>query len=104
MKLSLDWLSDYVTFHETDPHAIARELTAKVAEVEEVTVQGELLENCCVGEVLAIRKHPNADKLSLCDVATDRGTKTVVCGGRTCGKACMSLLRTSARTEEPIGS
>jgi len=81
MKLSLDWLSEFVTFTEKDPQKIADALTCSVAEVEEVEVQGELLTNCCVGKVLTVEKHPNADKLSLCDVETDKGKKRVVCGG-----------------------
>src|SRR3989344_8614789 len=81
MELSLEWLGDYVTFTEADPQKIASAITAQVAEVDEVEVQGALLGHCCVGKVLKIEKHPNADKLSLCDVLTDKGTKRVVCGG-----------------------
>lgn len=81
MKLSLDWLSEYVTFTIKDPEEIARRLTAHVGEVDEVEMQGKYLKDCCVGKVLTFTKHPNADKLHICDVATDRGVKRVVCGG-----------------------
>lgn len=81
MKLSLDLLGDYVEFIETDPQKIADAITAHTAEVDEVEVQGELLEHCCVGKVLTVDKHPNADKLSLCEVLTDKGAKKIVCGG-----------------------
>lgn len=81
MKISLNWLSTFVTFTTTDPEHIARALTAAVGEVDDVEVQGELLQNCCIGKILSVMAHPNADKLRLCDVATDRGTKRVVCGG-----------------------
>lgn len=81
MKISLDWLSDFITLTEQDPEAIARAVTAKVAEVDELETQGALLKNIAVGKILSIRKHPNADKLSLCEVRTDQGTKKVVCGG-----------------------
>src|SRR3989344_9566819 len=81
MELSLEWLGDYVTFTEADPQKIASAITAQVAEVDEVEVQGALLVHCCVAKVLKIDKHPNADKLSLCDVLTDKGPKRVVCGG-----------------------
>ncbi len=89
MKLSLEWLGDYVTFAEDDPQAfdktqaekIADAITAHTAEVDAVEVQGELLDHCCVGKVLRIEKHPNADKLNLCEVLTDKGAKRVVCGG-----------------------
>lgn len=81
MKISLDWLSEFVDWNETDPDVIADRLTLASAETEGVEQQGKLLEHCCVGKILSVAKHPNADKLSLCDVETDQGTKRVVCGG-----------------------
>jgi len=81
MKLSLNWLSDFVEFTEKDPQAIADAITAHTAEVDEVEEQGSLLENCCVGKILSLGKHPNADRLSICTLKTDKGEKSVVCGG-----------------------
>lgn len=81
MKISLSWLGQYVEFTEDNPQKISDAITAHVAEVDEVEVQGALLEGCCVGKVLSIEKHPNADKLQLCSVLTDKGEKNVVCGG-----------------------
>ncbi|OGJ63591.1 phenylalanine--tRNA ligase subunit beta [Candidatus Peribacteria bacterium RIFCSPHIGHO2_02_FULL_53_20] len=81
MKLSLHWLSDYVAFEIKDPEEIARRLTAHVGEVDEVEIQGKYLKDCCVGRVRNLRKHPNAEKLNLCEVETDKGVKNIVCGG-----------------------
>jgi phenylalanyl-tRNA synthetase beta chain len=81
MKISLEWLGEHLQWKESDPAAIARVITAHIAEVDDIHQQGALLRDCCVGKVLSVHKHPNADKLSLCDVQTDRGTKRVVCGG-----------------------
>lgn len=81
MKISLNWLTDYVTWTETDTNVVIDRITAGTAEVDGVEKQGELLENCCVGKILSVKPHPNADKLRLCDVETDRGIKKVVCGG-----------------------
>lgn len=81
MKISLRWLSDYIDFSLQDPQGISDAITAHTAEVDEVEVQGVLLGSCCVGKVLSITKHPNADKLQLCEVLTDKGAKPVVCGG-----------------------
>ena len=81
MKLSLEWLSEFVTFTTTDPEEIARRLTAHVGEVDDVEIQGKYLKDCCVGKVSNLRKHPGADKLNLCNVETDRGVKNIVCGG-----------------------
>jgi phenylalanyl-tRNA synthetase beta chain len=81
MKISLNWLGDYVEWKEQDPQVIAEKITAHIAEVDDVVEAGALLKHCCVGKVLSIEKHPNADKLVLCDVQTDQGKKRVVCGG-----------------------
>lgn len=98
MKISLDWLSDFITWHEHDSSKIAERVTTCTAEVEEMEVQGELLRHCCIGKVLSIAKHPNADKLSLCAVQTDQGTKHVVCGGTNLSKGmCVAFAHTGAR-------
>ena len=82
MKLSIDWLSDYITWTKRlSPEEFAAKITASVAEVDAVEHQGALLEHCCVGAIKTISKHPDASKLQLCDVATDQGVKRVVCGG-----------------------
>ncbi len=121
MKLSLDWLGEFVTWRERDPAAIARTVTAHIAEVEEVISRGALLERCCIGKVLSVNRHPNADKLVLCDVQTDQGIKRVVCGGtnlrpgmrvafahagarvRWHGTEMMTLAKTKIRGEESEG-
>lgn len=81
MKISLEWLGAFVDWVETDPQSLADRLTLSSAEVEDVETQGALLEQCCVGKVLSLSRHPNADKLTLADVETDKGVKRVVCGG-----------------------
>ncbi len=81
MKISLDWLGDFVAWKTKDAHAIADRLTLSTAEVEDVLEQGTLLNKCCVGEITSLSRHPNADKLSLATVKTDDGEKKVVCGG-----------------------
>ncbi|MEK7218950.1 MAG: phenylalanine--tRNA ligase subunit beta, partial [Patescibacteria group bacterium] len=81
MKISLNWLRDFVTLKETDPQAIAGAVTECIAEVDGVEAPGALLKDVVVGKVLTLARHPNADRLSLCGVQTDRGVKRVVCGG-----------------------
>lgn len=81
MKISLEWLSAFIDLTETDPQVIADRLTLSTAEVEEVEVQGRFLAKCCVGEILNAERHPDADRLSVCEVQTDDGVKKVVCGG-----------------------
>jgi phenylalanyl-tRNA synthetase beta chain len=81
MKISLNWLGDFVDWKEKDVQKIATRITECTAEVDEVETQGALLDHCCVGKVHTVSSHPNADKLVLAKVETDQGEKNVVCGG-----------------------
>ncbi len=82
MKISLDWISDFLTLPELSPMEIARALTRHTAEVEGVENPAESYKGMVVGRVLSLNKHPNADRLNL--VETDIGNQTVqiVCGGQ----------------------
>lgn len=81
MKISLEWLGEFIEFTETDVDTIAEKITAHTAEVDEVEKQGVYMENCCVGQVQNLAKHPDADKLNICTVLTNDGEKKIVCGG-----------------------
>lgn len=81
MKISYNWLSDFIDWKVSDPQIIADRLTRATGEVEDILIQGAGLRNVVVGKILTIKKHPNADKLSVCTVETEQGVKNVVCGG-----------------------
>ncbi|MCK5722103.1 MAG: phenylalanine--tRNA ligase subunit beta, partial [Gammaproteobacteria bacterium] len=67
MKISYNWLKEYVDINVT-PEKLAELLTMHSFEVENIIYQGEGLDGVVVGEVLEIKKHPNADKLSISKV------------------------------------
>lgn len=80
MKIPLSWLKEYVDFEDT-VEGLADKLTFSGVEVEGIETVGGGVPGVVVGEVLAVEKHPNADKLTLCRV--DFGGEaelTVVCG------------------------
>ncbi len=84
MKISLNWLKDYVALDASNDE-ICRAITFLGFEVEHVIATGApKLENVVVGEVLTRNKHPNADKLSVCtvDIGPAGGVKTIVCGAQ----------------------
>ena len=79
MEIPLSWLREYVDI-DLPPHELAQRLTMAGVEVGEVTELGGW-ENCCVGEVLEVKPHPNADSLRLCRVNPGDGAEMeVVCG------------------------
>jgi phenylalanyl-tRNA synthetase beta chain len=79
MRLPISWLKEYVDFDDT-PQGLAAKLTFSGTEVEGIETIGSTYEGLVVGEVLAVDKHPNADKLTLCRVHTGSDEMTVVCG------------------------
>jgi phenylalanyl-tRNA synthetase beta chain len=85
MKISLNWLKDYVKPLDASVEEISRAVTFLGFEVEGVHRTGApKLNQVVVGEVLTRHKHPNADKLSVCtvDVGQAGGVKTIVCGAQ----------------------
>jgi phenylalanyl-tRNA synthetase beta chain len=82
MKLSLNWLKDFLlTSHSVD--AIIEALTFAGVEVEGVEKRGANFGNVVVAQIDAFGPHPNADRLSVCRV--NDGTnpaRQIVCGAR----------------------
>ncbi|MFB3925962.1 MAG: phenylalanine--tRNA ligase subunit beta [Syntrophales bacterium] len=79
MLVSLRWLRDYVDI-TLGPKELSEKLTMAGLEVDEVREVGPGFEGVVVGRVVSVRPHPNADKLSLCEVSTGDRQYPVVCG------------------------
>jgi phenylalanyl-tRNA synthetase beta chain len=80
MKLPLSWLREFVTV-EAATEELCRRLTMAGLEVESVDRMLPAFTDVFVARVLGIDRHPNADRLSLCDVdAGAAGRFRVVCG------------------------
>lgn len=80
MEFSEKWLREWVN-PPLDTEALAHRLTVAGLEVKAIERQGRGLEGVVIGDVLEVRKHPDADKLSVCKVAIGkRKPVEVVCG------------------------
>ena len=79
MKFTFSWLKDYL---ETDISLdeVATSLTEIGLEVEEITNPIEDLKEFIIAKILSSKKHPDADKLKICEVDIGIETKEVVCG------------------------
>ncbi|MCB1859623.1 MAG: phenylalanine--tRNA ligase subunit beta [Gammaproteobacteria bacterium] len=80
MRLSETWLREWV-----DPPVSTEELADQLSmaglEVASVSAVAEIFEGVVVGRVMSREPHPNADKLSLCNVETGEGqTLQIICG------------------------
>src|SRR5688572_8459780 len=81
MKITLNWLKDYVDFSGT-PEDLRERLTMLGLEVEGMQKLGGEFQGIVVAEVLTCDKHPNADKLTVCRVADGQGERQIVCGAK----------------------
>ncbi|MBQ7011046.1 MAG: phenylalanine--tRNA ligase subunit beta [Clostridia bacterium] len=83
MKLSLNWIKDYVQLPEDmDLTRLAYDLTMSTVEVEGAESLAEQFDKIIVGEIKEVLPHPNADKLRICKVDIGEGEiKDIVCGG-----------------------
>ena len=82
MKISLNWICDYIDLPPQDPHKLAETITLSVCEVEGVESTGQALKDVIVAEILEIQTHPNADKLTLVRVNLGNRVERVVCGAK----------------------
>ena len=80
MNITLNWLKKHLKT-SLNTNAIAEKLTSIGLEVESITSASSNLSNFKVCKVLKAIKHPDADKLKVCDVDIGDGKITkVVCG------------------------
>jgi phenylalanyl-tRNA synthetase beta chain len=80
MRVPVAWLAEYC-----DPglpvEELADALNLKSTEVERIDHAGAPSpEGFVVGEVLSVEPHPDADRLTVCEVNTGDGARTIVCG------------------------
>ena len=82
MIISLSWLKNHLTTN-ANLNQVAERLTEIGLEVENIKSSNDNLDNFIVCKIIKSQKHPNADKLKLCDVDIGSGNLVkVVCGAQ----------------------
>jgi phenylalanyl-tRNA synthetase beta chain len=80
MKFSVNWLREFVDLPK-NPEEIAELLTRAGVETENIETRGAKIDKVIVSQITASSRHPNADRLTVCEVNDGSGTKRqVVCG------------------------
>ncbi|HEX4638758.1 MAG TPA: phenylalanine--tRNA ligase subunit beta [Chthoniobacterales bacterium] len=80
MKFSVNWLREFVDLPKK-PEEIADLLTRAGVETESIETRGAKIDKVVVSQIIASSRHPNADRLSVCEVDDGSGTKRqIVCG------------------------
>lgn len=82
MKVTLNWICEFLDTDTLEPESIVNALTMSGTEVKKIEYVGGRYKDIIVGKIIDCSGHPDADKLSLCKV--DIGTKKldIVCGAR----------------------
>lgn len=80
MLISYNWVKEYVALPPID--ALSKALTMSGTEVEGFTSVGLNVTGVITAEVKSVAQHPNADRLSLCEVNTGKGVLSIVCGAK----------------------
>lgn len=80
MRISLNWLQELVEL-KLSPEDLAETLTMAGFEVEEIEDRRTWADGVVIGKVKSREQHPNADKLSICQVDVGKGENlNIVCG------------------------
>lgn len=91
MKVPLSWIQEFVPI-DRSPQEIAKILTLAGLEVDAIESVLPRFEKVVVGEVLEVKKHPEADKLVLAKVSDGTETYDVVCGAPNCQEGMKTAL------------
>ena len=67
MKVPYSWLQDYVEIN-VSPKELGDKLTLTGSQLEELIIQGDTIDKVVTGKITKIEKHPDAEKLSICQV------------------------------------
>ena len=92
MKFSESWLRELIDI-DLSSEDLAAKLTMIGHEVDTVEIDGSGLKGLIVAEIKSFEKHPNADRLNVCQVTTDgKNNYNIVCGAPNVSKGLKSVL------------
>lgn len=81
MLVSLNWLRQYVDIDDISPEELAEKITKSGIEVDGLEHVAEKSTNLVTGYIVSCEKHPDADKLNVCQVDVgEEETLQIICG------------------------
>jgi len=91
MKITFDWLKDHLSTNLKE-EKLLEQLTSIGLEVESVDNLSAGLDLFKIAKILKTEKHPNADRLKVCDVDVgEKEVKKVVCGASNARKGLITI-------------
>ena len=82
MKLSMNWLSDFVDLKGIGLKEYCDKMTDTGSKVEGYELFGEDIENVVVGRITKLAKHENSDHLQICTLDLGHETRQIVTGAQ----------------------
>lgn len=82
MQVSLSWLSTHLDLSSYTVPQLSDLLTFAGVEVEGIEERGVTTDKVVVAQIESFVQHPNADKLSVCQVNDGTGIRQIVCGAK----------------------
>lgn len=80
MKVSINWINDYVDLSGIEPDELIKRFNLSTAEIENVEYMGKNIQDVVFGKVLKVENHPNSDHLHILSVDVGSEVLQIVCG------------------------
>ncbi len=80
MKISFNWLAEFVDIRDIDPAEVGHKLTMSTSEIEGIEEAGDDLERVVVGKIIDVKQHPQADKLFLTKIDVGNEVLDIISG------------------------
>lgn len=80
MKISINWINDYVDLSGISPEELVKRFNLATAEIEDVEYKGKNIQNVVFGKILSVENHPNSDHLHILKVDVGSEQLQIVCG------------------------
>lgn len=80
MKISINWLKDFVNLDGISDEEIIKRFNLATAEIEGVEYKGKNTKGVVFGKILKVEEHPNSKKLHVLQVDLGNRVEQIVCG------------------------
>ncbi|NTV90399.1 MAG: hypothetical protein HGA22_08580, partial [Clostridiales bacterium] len=94
MKISLNWIKDFVDLDGISVRDIWYRFTMSAAEVDDVVEMGGNIKNVVVGKVVKIEPHPESAKLRICQVDVGTAAAGSAAAGSAAGSNTAGMIQT----------
>ena len=79
MIVTRSWLNEFIDLSQVSNEKLYETFNSIGLEVDSIT-QIEIAQKVVIGKIISCEKHPDADKLNVCQIDVGSGTRQIVCG------------------------